>query len=97
MEPFTTTSPKSANQLFKESGTNLSFNKWIEQEKQKATTFIKNQKLTELVATKKAQLGITQQPVSNNKIFGLSKNVLIFSSIVIITAISIKIYQNSKQ
>lgn len=95
MEPFTTT--KSANQLFKESGTNLSFNQWIEQEKEKATTFIKNQKLTELVALKKSQLGLTTQPpLTNNKIFGLSKNVLIFSSIIIITALSIKIYQNSK-
>ena len=99
MEIFTTTNnpPKSANQLYNESGTDLSFVQWIEQEKLKATTFIKNKKLTELVDIKKEQLGLTSKPtLKTNNIFGLSKNVIIFSSIIIISAISIKIYQNSK-
>lgn len=90
---------KTANQLYKESGSSLSFTEWLQQEKDKSNTFIKNQKLNELIqnATDKLKGVSKETNSSSNKFFGLSKNVIIISSIIIISAISFKIYKNFKK
>ncbi len=96
-------STKTANQLYRESGSTLPFSEWITQ--QKATnvdSFIKNEPLNQLIAEEKQKLGIATQPTSNyfnssNKVFGLSKNVILISGGLILAAISIKIYQNFKK
>lgn len=93
--------PKNANQLYRESGSKLPFSEWITQQKQNVDSFIKNESLNQLIAEEKEKLGITT-PVSNyfnasNKVFGLSKNVILISGGLILAAISIKIYQNYKK
>lgn len=88
---------KSANQLYKESGSTEGFAVWLNKEKQKAAQFIKNQKLNEIIAKEKAKLSEAIYLSDNkNKIFGLSKNVLIISSVLILGAVSFKIYQHYK-
>jgi len=89
---------KSANQLYKESGSTESFLVWLKNEKENASQFIKNQKLTEIIEKEKEKLNNYVNPKdSSGKVFGLSKNVLILSSVLIISAISFKIYQHYKK
>jgi len=89
---------KTANQLYKESGSSLPFSMWLEKEKEKASLFIKNAKLNEIITKEKEKLGLsTPNKKSNDTIFGLSKNVIIISSVLLISAIGFKIYQNFKK
>ena len=94
---------KSANQLWKESNTTLSFKDWIEREKEKGE-IIPNKKFkgidgmeTDYLDTKKFEevLGIrkSNSPVlDNNKVFGLNKWLLLSSLAVIAGAVAYKIY-----
>jgi hypothetical protein len=109
---------KSANQLWKESNTSLSFKDWLEREKSKGV-FIPNKKYLafEGVDTDASinnssikdtlniskdrfekELGIDKKPViiKDNKLFGLNKNILIVSTLLIVGAIGYKIYQKRK-
>lgn len=88
---------KTANQLYKESGSELPFKEWIEQEKNKGT-FIKNDTLTNVVESvlnsKDMEKPYTTQ--KRNKILGLSKPVIIVSLLIIASAIGYKIYSLKK-
>lgn len=84
---------KTANQLYKESGSTLPFKDWIEQEKEKGM-FIKNDTLTSVVESVLNSKDTTK-PVSatkSDKILGLSKPVIITSISIIVLAIGYKIY-----
>lgn len=86
---------KTANQLYKESGTTLPFKEWIEQEKEKGM-FIKNDTLTNVVESVLNSKEMTN-PISttkSNKILGLSKPIIITSLSIIALAIGYKIYSS---
>lgn len=88
---------KTANQLYKESGSQIPFKEWIEQEKEKGT-FIKNDTLTNVVESVLNSKDETK-PISttkSDKILGLSKPVIITSIAIIALAIGYKIYSSKK-
>lgn len=89
--------PKTANQLYKESGTNLPFKEWIELEKEKGQ-FIKNDTLTSVVNAVLNSRDTTkpQNTTNGDKILGLSKPVIITSILIIAGAIGYKIYSLKK-
>jgi hypothetical protein len=98
---------KSANQIWKESGTTLSFRDWLEREKEKGS-YIPNKMITDTTSTIKsnikAKLGIPDANssytvnVSNpNTILGLNKWVLLGSVILIGGIITFKVYNKYKK
>ena len=93
---------KSANQLWKESNTRLPFSVWIEREKDKGM-YIPNKFVQDSIANAKIQLGIEKDPnevealVDDNKWLGLSKGALIFSLVIITSAIAYKFYIHQKK
>ena len=87
---------KTANQLYKESGTDLPFSQWIEEQKLKGI-FIKNDTLNNIVQNALEEKPVPSTPiVSKTKFLGLSKPVLIISGVVIISAIIYKITTSKK-
>jgi hypothetical protein len=98
---------KSANQLWKESGTSLSFANWLQREKDKGN-FVPNksvvlntdQFVADSTATIRNVLKLDQpeavEEKEKNTVFGLNKWVLLFSLAVIGGAIGYKIYQKRK-
>lgn len=87
-----TTETKTANQLYKESGTSLSFAEWIEREKEKSSTFIKNTLLDDIVPTS-PQSTTTEVKENNRFSFGIPKWVLISGVIILASAIAYKSYR----
>jgi hypothetical protein len=93
-------SEKSANQLWKESGTTLSFKNWIEREKQKGM-LIPNKLVNDSLASIRASVGIRDYDNQNlqlaetksNTVLGLNKWVLISSALIIAGAIGYNIYK----
>jgi hypothetical protein len=68
--------PKTANQLYRESGSTLSFKEWIEREKAKGTEMI-NQEIADAIA--RLQAGEPQtQDVPNTTWYGLKQECLDF-------------------
>ena len=95
-------SGQSANKLWKESGTTLSFKDWIQREKDKGM-LIPNKIVEETTQAIKDPLGIDQptpEPISlnatKNSILGLNKWVLISSLVIIGGAIGYSIYKKRK-
>lgn len=102
---------KSANQLYKESGTTLSFKDWIQREKTKKASFagfdagvdqdiIINQPLNEAIADSLRVVNKdagNKSQVSQNKILGINKYVLIGSVVIIAGAIAYSLYKKSKK
>jgi len=98
---------KSANQLWKESGTSLSFANWLQREKDKGN-FIPNKGIIldtdEIVADSTATirnvLNLDKPEAVDAKnastVFGLNKWVLLLSLAIIGGAIGYKIYQKRK-
>jgi hypothetical protein len=88
---------KTANQLYKDSGSTLPFKEWIEQEKEKGT-FIKNDTLTNVVESVLNSKDMTKPNLTqkNSKILGLSKPVIVVSLLIIASAIGYKIYSSKK-
>lgn len=87
--------PKSANQLYKESGSKLTFAEWIAVEKQKGY-FIKNDSLSSLLDDIKSDKSDELDLKENKKFLGLSKSIIILSTTIIGVAIVYKIYQTYK-
>lgn len=93
-------SEKSANQLWKESGTTLSFKNWIEREKQKGM-MIPNKLINDSIALIKTSAGIKDvdnedfqlAKTNTNTVLGLNKWILISSVLVIAGAIGYNIYK----
>jgi|LauGreDrversion4_1035100.scaffolds.fasta_scaffold311260_4 hypothetical protein len=98
---------KSANQLWKESGTSLSFANWLQREKDKGN-FIPNKGVildtdefvADSTATIRNVLNLDKPEAVDAKnastVFGLNKWVLLLSLAIIGGAIGYKIYQKRK-
>ena len=94
---------KSANQLWKESGTTLSFKDWIQREKEKGM-LIPNKLVNDSIALIKSTVGIKDSDTSNvslqqsnsKTILGLNKLAVISSILIIGGAIGYTIYQKRK-
>jgi hypothetical protein len=86
--------PKTANQLYRESGSTLSFKEWIEREKAKGTEMI-NQEIADAIARLQAGEPQVQENPSATW-YGLNKNVWIFGGLVIAGAIAYTIYKKRK-
>jgi hypothetical protein len=96
---------KSANQLWKESGSTLSFKNWLQREKDKGR-FLPNKKLMEFNSVDgdsnvKSSQELIQETLNKNKsnavpkniTYGLSKAVILISATLILGAVAYKIYQ----
>ena len=91
---------KSANQLWKESGTSLPFKQWIEREKQKfnyqseKNSFVGADGLT----LDKSDFSLGAKKGENPKtVFGLSSRTLMISGAILLLAAGIYIYKKSKK
>ena len=78
--------PKTANQLYRESGTTLSFKEWIEREKAKGTE----------IARLDGSSDSEQRQVPTTW-YGLNKNVFVFGAVVVGAAIVYTIYRKRKK
>jgi hypothetical protein len=91
---------KSANQLWKESGTTLPFKQWIEREKQK---FNYKSETNQFVGANglsldTSGLSLNSKSSSNPKtVFGLNSKTLIISGAIILVAAGIYIYKRNKK
>lgn len=96
-------SGKSANQLWKESGTTLSFKDWIQREKEKGM-LIPNKLVNDSIALIKSSVGIKDSDTSNvslqqsnsKTVLGLNKWAIISSILIIGGAIGYTIYKKRK-
>lgn len=99
---------KSANQIWKESGSTLSFKNWLQREKDKGR-FLPNKQLIEFNqinsedslsdSQKLIQQTLKNKSNANPKDItkGLSKAVIIISVTLILGAVAFKIYQKQKK
>lgn len=99
---------KSANQIWKESGSMLSFKDWLQREKDKGR-FLPNKKLMEFnsvdgedsVSSSQELIRETLKNKSNNSpekvTYGLSKAVILISATLILGAVAYKIYQKQSK
>jgi hypothetical protein len=95
---------KSYNQLWKESGTTLSYKEWRRREDEKMASFngvspkdsLKNdpsyQKTMEEISKKSGY----KTEISDNTIFGINKYVVYLGGLIIVGAIAYRIYQKRK-
>jgi hypothetical protein len=100
--------PKTANQRWRESGTTLSFAKYMEREKLKMASFTSdeqeimvNKPLNDAIQDSLAMVNSAagnKTSVSSNKIFGINKYVLYGAGIIVVAAIIYKIstHKNKK-
>jgi hypothetical protein len=93
---------QSANQIWKESGTTLSFSEWLEREKAKGS-FIPNKIVADTTAMIRKNIGLITKdnsyvvtPKNNNTILGLNKWILLSSLMIIGGAVAFSIYKNKK-
>lgn len=99
---------KSANQLWRESGSTLGFKSWLQREKDKGR-FLPNKQLMEFNSVDgdsdlSDNQKIIQETLKNNKsnvnpkevTYGLSKAVIAVSLLLIVGGIAYKIYQKRK-
>jgi hypothetical protein len=98
---------KSANQLWKESGTSLSFAQWLQREKDKgnfipnkSVVFDTEQIVADSTATIRNVLNLEKPEVGkekdDNTIFGLNKWLLLMSLAIVGGAVAYNIYQKKK-
>lgn len=93
---------KSANQLYRESGSSLPFKTWLEREKEKGTFMYANglqSKINEAIAENigDAEARVNPNPeVPSNRIFGLNKYAVITLGLVVVAAIGYGIYKRRK-
>ena len=93
---------KSANQLYKESGSSLPFKEWIAREKDKGTFMYANglqSKINEVIAENigdATESGEPKRELPTNTILGLNKYVVIGLGLVAVAAIGYGIYKRRK-
>lgn len=101
---------KSANQLWRESNTTLSFKEWLEREKEKYANmdgsdsgfnnFIPNiplqSKINETIDEIRKDTGYRTE-AKKNTVLGLNQTVVILAGVIIVGAIGYKIYKNYKK
>ncbi len=93
-------SVKSANQMWKESGTTLTFKAWIEREKQKYSNFegqqiIINKELNDSIQNVINKSVPSSAPTADDsKTFGIPNVVFVVGGLLIVAAITYKILKN---
>ncbi len=92
---------KSANQLYRESGSSLPFKDWLAREKNKGTFMYANglqSKINEVIAANVQEQTQGEEPkkLPDNKIFGLNKYAVITLGLVVVAAIGYSIYKKRK-
>jgi hypothetical protein len=96
---------KSLNQLYKESGTTLSYKEWRRREDEKMASFdgvkspidsLKNDANYLKTIDKMQKTSGYKNEISGNTIFGINKYALIVGGLIIVGAIAYKIYQKRK-
>ena len=86
---------KSANQLYKESGSSLAFKDWIEREKAKGIV-LPQLGVTDVFEETQSQLEEMENKKPTNKILGLDKRILMLSALVIVGAVAYKYLYNKE-
>jgi hypothetical protein len=92
---------KSANQLFKESGSSLPFKQWVEREKDKGTFMYANglqSKLNTIIADNidTSTTEVEQPTIPKNQIFGINKFVVLSLGLVVVAAIGYSFFKKRK-
>lgn len=99
---------KSANQLWKESKTTLSFKDWLNREKEKFMNYDGVGKEPDVIINKPLNDSIQEAlhearqsagyktEVSKKSVFGLNKTVLIVAGVLIVAAIGYRLYKAKK-
>jgi hypothetical protein len=93
---------KSANQLYKESGSSLPFKEWIAREKDKGTFMYANglqSKINEVIASNVNESfseGQTNEELPKNTILGLNKYLVISVGVLLVAAVGVAIYKRKK-
>jgi hypothetical protein len=92
---------KSANQLYKESGSSLPFKEWIAREKDKGTFMYANglqSKINEVIAANITEGEQRQQgeELPKNTILGLNKYLVISVGVLLVAAVGVAIYKRKK-
>ena len=92
---------KSLNQLYKESGTTLSYKEWRKREDDKMASFSTIPKPSLQDSTSYQDVKMKMQGVktelSGKTILGINKYVLIIGGLVIVSAIAFQIYKKQKK
>lgn len=99
---------KSANQMWRESKTTLSFKEWLEREKEKYANAdgmdqvkiipnvkLKN-KIEETISQIKKDAGYKTE-VKRNTVFGLNQTIIIIAGVIIVGAVGYQIYKKYKK
>ena len=92
----------SANQRWKKSGTTLPFKDWLKREDEKITSGVSDVNFIPFVsADKNAQVvfnatGETDLKEDKSKVFGINKNILIISGLLIVGSLSFYLYKKIK-
>lgn len=99
---------KSANQLWKESGSTLNFKTWLQREKDKGR-FLPNKQLIEFNSVDGSENSSKIQEIIKSKLefnkpeeilkpntFGLSKSIITISIILVLGGLGYKIYKKNK-
>lgn len=89
------TDQKSANVLYRESNTSLSFKEWVAREKQKGV-FMKNATLQNVIESSKEAFTEKKSNFDNKKFLGISKTAIAISVAIVTVAICVSIYQKNK-
>jgi hypothetical protein len=95
---------KSLNQLYKESGTTLTYKEWRRREDEKLLSFnddyasfsIDDSKLYQKTKDEMSKLGGYKEGTSNKTIFGINQTVVLISLFILSTAIIYKVVKNKK-
>jgi hypothetical protein len=95
---------KSANKKWKESGSTLNFKEWIERENQKSNSELilpfmddtVNYDVQEVESPVENFVGLVKEE-DKSKVFGLDKNILIFSGVLILGSLGYLAYKKFKK
>jgi hypothetical protein len=89
---------KSANKLWRESGSTLSFKEWIDRENQKKESVVANFIGEDLVDKTLNNTPTTQNSgeLNTKSVLGLNKGVVILSSLLIVGSLSYYFYMRLK-
>ena len=91
---------KSLNQLYKESGTTLSYKEWRKREDDKMASFAMEkpslQDSTSYQGLKTQMQGVKTE-LSGKTVLGINKYALIVGGLVIVSAIAFQIYKKQKK
>jgi hypothetical protein len=90
---------KSWNQRYKESGTTLTYKEWRKREDEKMSSFdgaegisIRSDSLTK-AREELSKRGGLKEDISQNTVFGIPKTVLVVGAVIVLAAVSYKLYK----